>query len=470
MIRERRKKQEKIILYNLLITDAGAEGKAISKYQGIVVFIPFGAPGDIVDVEIIDKKKKFWEGNIINIVSPSPFREEAFCSHYGKCGGCKWQHLNYRQQLSTKQRHVKDCLERIAGIEEPNLLSIIPSDKTKYYRNKLEYTFGDRRWLSNEEIREDKVFDQRSLGFHIPGRYDKLIDINECFLQPDPSNGIRDAAKEFAFTHNLEFFNLRFKTGFVRNIIIRNNQKGEFMVTLVVSRNEEEILKEFTSFITNKFPQITSLYAAINDKLNDSLDNVPFVHLFGNTHLAEEMDGLKFQIAPASFFQTNTDQAIKLYETAINMINWTGDETVYDLYSGTGTISSFLARKAKKVIGVEYVEEAVNDGNANMKLNNITNVKLLHGDMSKMFNFDFGKRNGFPDIVFTDPPRAGMHPKVVSSIAEMKPKYVVYISCNPATQARDLAEMPEYELVKSQAIDMFPHTHHVENIVLLKLK
>lgn len=470
MNRERKRRPEKIILQNLLITDAGAEGKAIAKHQGIVIFIPFGAPGDTVDVEIIDKKKKFWEGKIINIVSESPFREEPFCTHYGKCGGCKWQHLNYRQQLSAKQKHIKDCLERMAGIEQPNLLSIIPSEKTKYYRNKLEYTFGDRRWLSDEEIREDKVYDQRSLGYHIPGRFDKLINIDECFLQPEPSNSIRDAAREFAFEHSLEFFNLRFKTGFLRNIVIRNNLKGEFMITLVVAKEETEILAEFTKFITSRFPEIVSLYAAINDKLNDSLENVPFIHLFGKTHLEEELDGLKFQIAPASFFQTNTEQALNLYNAALNMINWTGNETVYDLYSGTGTISAFLARKAKKVIGVEYVEAAVNDGNANMKLNNIQNVKLLHGDMSKMFNFDFGKRHGFPDIVFTDPPRAGMHPKVVSSIAEMKPKFVVYISCNPATQARDIAEMPEYELVKSQAVDMFPHTHHVENIVLLKLK
>lgn len=470
MRRERKNRTEPVTLNNVLITDAGAEGKAIAKHQGVVIFVNFGAPGDIVDVEITSKHKNFWEGKITKIISPSPFRETAFCKHFGVCGGCKWQHLSYLQQLSTKQKHVKDCLERTAKIENPNIIPIIPAETTKFYRNKLEYTFGDRRWLSYDEISQDKVFDHRSLGYHLPQRYDKLIDIQECFLQPAPSNDIRMAIKEFALEYNLEFSNLKFKNGFLRNVIIRNNLKGKFMIILVVYKNDEEIIDELKNYLKHKFPQIVSIYLAINDKLNDSLENITFVHIYGSTHLNEEFDGIKFQIAPASFFQTNTEQAIKLYRAALDLINWTGNETVYDLYSGTGTISAFLSKKAKKVIGVEYVEEAVKDGMHNMRINKIDNVKLIHGDMSKLFNFDFGKKYGFPDIIFTDPPRAGMHPKVTSAIAQLKPKYIVYISCNPATQARDIADLTEFELVKSQAIDMFPHTHHVENIVLLKLK
>jgi 23S rRNA (uracil1939-C5)-methyltransferase len=456
------------IINNLLITDAGAEGKAIAKHNGVVIFIPFGAPGDSVDVEITYKRRSFWEGSILKIHSPSPFRIEPFCEHFGICGGCKWQHLSYEQQLSIKQKHVKDNLERIAKVNQPPLMPVIQSDFVKHYRNKLEYTFGDRRWLTREEVYSDTRFDQRSLGFHIPGRFDKIIHVDKCYLQPDPSDSIRNAVYDFTISHELEFFNLKEKTGFVRNLIIRNNFKGEVMLIWVVSEERTDVFDEFTNHMTSAFPQIVSLYAAINNKLNDSLEGVPFVHLSGAEYLTEEMDGLKFHIAPASFFQTNTAQAVKLYNKALEMARLKGDELVYDLYTGTATIAAFLSRHAAKVIGIEYSESAVLDGKKNLEINGIDNVDLYHGDMSKLFNFQWVKKKGFPDVIVTDPPRAGMHPSVVNTIVELRPEKIVYISCNPATQARDIAEMTkEYEVVKVQPVDMFPQTHHVENIVLL---
>jgi 23S rRNA (uracil1939-C5)-methyltransferase len=466
---QKRPKPQPEVISNILITDAGAEGKAIAKHNGMVIFIPFGAPGDNVDIEITMKKKSFYEGRIIRLNSPSPFREEAFCKHFGMCGGCKWQHLNYRQQLSIKQKHVKDNLERIGKVIQPDIRPIIAAENTKYYRNKLEYTFGDRRWLTSEEIQGREKIDQRSLGFHIPGRFDKIINVSECFLQPEPSDAIRNAVYAFARNQEHEFFNLKDKTGFFRNLIIRNNLAGQCMLILVISELKEEVLKQFTAEITGQFPQVVSVFAAINNKLNDSLEGVPFVHLFGEQYLTEEMDGLKFQIAPASFFQTNTAQALKLYRIAFDMAELSGKEIVYDLYTGTGTIAAYFSRKAARVIGIEYSETAVADGMKNLELNGIENVELYHGDLSKMFNFNWAKRKGFPDVIVTDPPRAGMHPSVVTAILELRPSKVVYISCNPASQARDIAEMiKEYEVVKAQPVDMFPQTHHVENIVLMK--
>jgi 23S rRNA (uracil1939-C5)-methyltransferase len=459
------------VLTNLLITDAGAEGKAIAKHNGMVIFVPYGAPGDNVDVEVTYKRRNYCEAKIIKIHSPSPFRVEPFCKHFGVCGGCRWQHINYRQQLSIKQKHVKDNLERIAGIETPNMMPIIGADKVQQYRNKLEYTYGDRRWLTLQEVSSDITFDQRSLGFHVPGRFDKLVHLEECFLQPEPSNSIRNEAYAFAKEHDLAFFNLKDKTGFVRNLIVRTNSKNEAMLIWVVSRKDDEMLKLFADTMTQKFPQIVSMFAAINDKLNDSLDGVPFEHLFGEHVLTQEMDGLKFQIAPASFFQTNTNQAIKLYRIALEMAALTGNEIVYDLYTGTGTIAAYFSQKAAKVIGIEYVESAILDGQKNLELNEITNVELYHGDMAKIFNFKWVRKKGFPDVIVTDPPRAGMHPSVISAILELRPPKIVYISCNPATQARDLVEMiKEYDVIKVQPVDMFPQTHHVENIVLLHRK
>lgn len=466
---QRRPKPQPVVLNNILITDAGSEGRAIAKHNGMVIFIPFGAPGDNVDIEITLKKKSYSEGQIIKLNSSSPFRVEPFCKHFGMCGGCKWQHLTYRQQLSIKQKHVKDNLERIGKVENPNILTIISAENTRYYRNKLEYTFGDRRWLTSEEIQGREKIDQRSLGFHIPGRFDKIINVSECYLQPEPSDAIRNAVNVFARKQEHEFFNLKDKTGFFRNLIIRNNAAGKIMLILVVSEVREDVLKQFTDEITGQFPQVISVFAAINNKLNDSLEGVPFVHLFGEQYLTEEIDGLKFQIAPASFFQTNTAQAHKLYRAAFDMAELSGKETVYDLYTGTGTIAAYFSRKAARVIGIEYSETAVADGMKNIELNGIDNVELYHGDMSKMFNFNWAKRKGFPDVIVTDPPRAGMHPSVVTAILELRPPKIVYISCNPASQARDIAEMiKEYEVIKAQPVDMFPQTHHVENIVLLK--
>lgn len=467
----RNKRPQPVILRNVLITDAGSEGKAIAKHNGMVIFIPFGAPGDNVDIEITLRRKSYSEGKIIQINSPSPFRQEPFCGHFGLCGGCRWQHITYRQQLSIKQKHVRDNLERIAGIQNPNVLPIVGSEKEKYYRNKLEYTFGDRRWLTYDEISSETEFDQRSLGFHIPGRFDKIIHVQECFLQPDPSDSIRNEVFKFVKSNDIHFFNLKDKTGYARNLIIRNNSLGEVMLIFVVTENNEELLSKFSEHISSKFPQIISVFAAINDKLNDSLEGVPFIHLFGDEYLTEEIDGLQFHIAPSSFFQTNTVQAVKLYRSALELAQLNGHEVVYDLYTGTGTIASMFARKAKKVIGIEYIESAILDGRKNMELNQIDNVELYHGDMAKLFNFNWAKRKGFPDVVVTDPPRAGMHPDVVHTILELQPEKIVYISCNPATQARDLAAMTkDYDLVRAQPFDMFPQTHHVENIVLLRKK
>ncbi len=467
----RRKKREAVVIRNLLITDGGAEGKAIAKHNGMVIFIPYGAPGDSVDVEITYKKQKYSEAKIISINSPSPFREKPFCNHFGICGGCKWQHITYQQQMSIKQKHVKDHLERIAKVENPNIMPIIESHKLQFYRNKLEFTFGDRRWLSLEEVKSDTQFDQRSLGFHIPGRFDKIINVEECFLQPAPSNAIRNAVFTFVKEENIEFFNLKDKTGFARNLIIRNNSKGEFMVIWVVSAENQEYFDKFTKLITTSFPQVVSVYVAINNKLNDSLEGVPFLHVYGEEYLSEEMNDLHFQIAPSSFFQTNTHQALKLYKAALDMANPDGTELMYDLYTGTATIASFFSKRVKKIIGIEYSESAIEDGRKNLKLNEIENVELYHGDMAKVFSFQWAKRKGFPDLIVTDPPRAGMHPSVVSTILELKPAKIVYISCNPSTQARDIAEMTnDYDVIKVQPVDMFPQTHHVENIVLLHKK
>jgi 23S rRNA (uracil1939-C5)-methyltransferase len=465
---KKKKYREPQILKNVLITDAGSEGKAVGKHDGMVVFVPYGAPGDMVDIEVSFSKRNYAEGRIIELHSASPFRQEPFCKHFGICGGCKWQHLQYRHQLSAKQKHVKDNLQRIAKVENMDLLPIIGADETKHYRNKLEYTFGDKRWLTHEEIKTEEKLDTRCLGYHLPGRFDKLIHIDECFLQASPSDEIRNAMMKFVVDNNIEFFNLRFKTGFARNLIIRSNKKGDVMLIWVVFEERKEIFEKFVSEFSKAFPQITSMYVAINSKLNDSLEGVPFIHLHGNTHLTETIGELQFQIAPASFFQTNSTQAEKLYSAALKMAELEGNELMYDLYSGTATIAAFFAKHVKKVIGVEFVESAVIDGKENLAMNNIDNVELFHGDMTKMFRFDWVKKHGFPDIVVTDPPRAGMTPAIVETMLAIRPKKIVYISCNPATQARDIADMTkEYTIVKVQTVDMFPQTHHVENIVVL---
>jgi len=464
-----KQKKEKQILKNILIAEAGAEGKAVAKHNGMVVFIPFGAPGDIVDIEIVTKRKTYAEGKIINIISPSPFRVEPFCEHFGMCGGCRWQHLDYKQQLSAKQKYVIESLERIGKIKDAHYKPIIDSKEDKFYRNKLEFTFADRRWLTPEEISSEEQFDQRSLGFHIPNRFDKIIDVKKCYLQEDISNEIRKKTKQFAIENNIDFFNLWSKQGMFRNLIIRNNTIGEFMVILVVFEENTEINKAYIDYITKHIPQIKSLYIAINNKQNDSMDDVPFIHIWGNKYIEEIIDDFTFRIHPASFFQTNTKQAIKLYHAAIDMIDFTGNEVAYDLYSGIGTIATLLSKKAKKVIGIEYSKEAVTDGIANLKLNNIDNVKLFNGDMANLLNFRFARRYGLPDVIFTDPPRSGMAPAVINSIVEIYPKDIIYISCNPATQARDIQDLSQhYKVIQVQTVDMFPHTHHVENIIHLR--
>ena len=457
---------------NLQITDAGSEGMAVGKHENMVVFVPYAVVGDIVNVQVIKKKKSYAEAKITQLVQPSPDRVKPICSHFGVCGGCKWQHFEYSKQLIYKQKQVFDNFSRLGKFEFPELSPVLPSESIFYYRNKLEYSFSDRRWLSNEEMIDfqNGNLDARGLGYHIPGRFDKILDISECYLQAHPSNAIRLEIKKFAIEKNFTFWNAHAQEGDLRNIIIRSNQNGDFLVIIVLF-HEHELYRELLEHIALKFPEIKSLYYIINPKANDSVaDLTP--HLFkGNPVLTETMEDLTFEIGPLSFYQTNAAQAYKLYLTAREFAHIQPEDVVYDLYTGAGTIANFVARQAKKVVGIEYVEDAVKDARKNSVLNGITNTVFFAGDMAHILTPDFVAENGKPSVIITDPPRAGMHPKVVAQILEIKPDKIVYVSCNPATQARDIDLMKlVYEVVKIQPVDMFPHTQHIENVVLLELK
>ena len=460
------------ILENIIITDIAAEGKAIAKVNDIVVFVPFVVPGDVVDLQVTRKKSHFMEARPIHFHSYSENRIEAVCQHFGICGGCKWQILPYSEQIRYKQKQVVDNLTRIGKIELPEILPIIGSSKTEFYRNKLEFTFSNKRWRTYEEIAEGKEFDtMNAVGFHIPGQFDKVLDIEKCWLQDDISNRIRNEVRLYALEHDLTFFNLRSQEGFLRTMIVRTSSTGELMIIMVFFHEDTEVQNALLAHIADKFPEITSLLYIINSKANDTITDQEVLVFKGNECIYEEMEGLKFKIGPKSFYQTNSEQAYELYKVTRNLAQLTGKELVYDLYTGTGTIANFIAHQAKKVIGIEYVPEAIEDAWVNSKLNNIDNTLFYSGDMKDILNTSFIEEHGKPEVIITDPPRAGMHEDVINAILFADPRRIVYVSCNPATQARDLNLLDgNYKVTAIQPVDMFPHTHHVENVVLLERK
>lgn len=466
------RKKLDLILENVKIEAVAAEGKSLAHVDGTVVFVEFAVPGDIVNVKVTKKKKNYMEGFILEIVKPSEYRLQPFCEHFGICGGCRWQPLPYDMQLKAKQQQVWDQLVRIGHLEIPDISPILPSDKTKYYRNKLEFTFSNKRWIYNNEDPDSLTDEERlGLGFHVGKFFDKVLDIKHCSLQPEPSNEIRLFIREYAVTHDLEFYNIRENTGFLRNIIVRNNQVGDVMLTVCFAYDDQDKIVPMLDAIAAEFPQIKSLHYVINEKLNDSISDLDCILYKGEDAIWETMGKLKFKIGPKSFYQTNSEQAYKLYSVAKEFAALTGNEVVYDLYTGTGTIAQFISDKASKVIGIEYVKEAIEDARINAEANGITNCTFFDGDMKDILTADFIKEHGKPEVMIIDPPRAGMHPDVVKVIMEAAPERIVYVSCNPASQARDLAMMsPMYEITAVQPVDMFPHTMHVENVCALKLK
>lgn len=466
------RKKLDLILENVKIEAVAAEGKSLAHVDGTVVFVEFAVPGDIVNVKVTKKKKNYMEGFILEIVKPSEDRLQPFCEHFGICGGCRWQPLPYDMQLKAKQQQVWDQLVRIGHLEIPDISPILPSDKTKYYRNKLEFTFSNKRWIYNNEDPDSLTDEERlGLGFHVGKFFDKVLDIKHCSLQPEPSNEIRLFIREYAVTHNLEFYNIRENTGFLRNIIVRNNQVGDVMLTVCFAYDDQDKIVPMLDAIAVEFPQIKSLHYVINEKLNDSISDLECILYKGDDAIWETMGKLKFKIGPKSFYQTNSEQAYKLYSVAKEFAALTGNEVVYDLYTGTGTIAQFISDQASKVIGIEYVKEAIEDARINAEANGITNCTFFDGDMKDILTADFIKEHGKPEVMIIDPPRAGMHPDVVKVIMEAAPERIVYVSCNPASQARDLAMMsPMYEITAVQPVDMFPHTMHVENVCALKLK
>lgn len=456
---------------NVRLLDIAAEGKCVARIEDKVYFVEGGVPGDLVDILVEKDKKSYAEARVYRMKEPSPDRQEAFCSHFGVCGGCKWQNLDYNKQLELKTKQVKDAFERIGKIKEGNWHPIVASSKTTYYRNKLEYTFSDQRWLDESDMDRENRPDLNGLGFHIPKRFDKILDVKECFLQPEPSNAIRLWTKAYAEKHKLSFFNLRAQTGMLRNLMIRTTASGELMVLLLIAENHPEELKAMLTAMQEAFPQITSLQTILNQKRNDAYSDLKSRVFSGTDVVMEVMENLKFRVGPTSFYQTNADQALVLYKLVDKLAGIRENDLVYDLYTGTGTIAQFLARKAGFVVGIEYVEAAVEDARVNAEMNGLKNTLFFAGDMAKVLNEKFVEENGVPDVLITDPPRAGMHPDVVESILKMRPQRIVYVSCNPATQARDLALMTEvYEVKEIQPVDMFPHTHHVENVALLELR
>lgn len=462
-----RKRNQKMIFENIEITDIAAEGMAMGHYNGMVVFAPLAIPGDIVDVEGKIKHKRYIEGKVVNYKKYSEHRTTPFCKHFGTCGGCKWQILPYQMQIEWKQKQVTDNLTRIGHLQLPEISPILGSNKTKEYRNKLEFAFSPLRWLTAEQL-ENTNIEQRSLGYHIPRFFDKVVDIDECFLMPEPINEIRNKLKQFAIDNNISFYHQREHTGFLRNVVFRNSNTGGLMIILIVAENNKTQIDLVLGFLKEQFPQITSLMYMVNTKLNDSYTDLPAFLYSGDDHIIAAMGNLKFKVGPNSFYQTNTDQAERLYQVAKDFAQLTGTETVYDLYTGTGTIACFVADKAQKVIGIEYVEDAIVDAKVNAQLNNLSNLDFYAGDMKDVLTDSFIDKHGTPDVIITDPPRAGMHPDVIKTILNANPKRIVYVSCNPATQARDLALMShQYTIEKVQPVDMFPQTHHVENVVLL---
>jgi 23S rRNA (uracil1939-C5)-methyltransferase len=466
-----RKKTKRVIFENIAVVDAGAKGKSIAKApDGKVIFIGNAIPGDVVDIQTTKKRTSYYEGDAIKFHTLSERRTEPRCIHFGVCGGCKWQNMGYEHQLYFKEKEVENNLKRIGKVELPEITPILGSSKQYYYRNKMEFSFSDSRWLTLEEIKSGKEIENRNaLGFHIPGMWDKILDLKECHLQAEPSNSIRLAVREFAIKNKLEFFNTKNQEGFLRTLMIRTTSTGELMVLIQFFKEDKLNRELLLDFLSERFPEITSLLYVINSKANDTLYDQDVICYKGRDHIFEEMESLKFKINAKSFYQTNSEQAYKLYKITRDFAGLTGNELVYDLYTGTGTIAQFVAKQAKKVVGIESVPEAIEAAKENAQLNGIDNVDFFVGDMKKVFTEAFIQQNGIPDIIITDPPRDGMHKDVVQQILNVGPQKVVYVSCNSATQARDLALMDEmYKVVKTQAVDMFPQTHHVENVVLLE--
>ncbi|MCW3072366.1 MAG: rRNA m(5)U939 methyltransferase [Bacteroidetes bacterium] len=467
------------ILENIRVTDASSDGHSVARTDEYVIFIKGAVPGDLVDLQITRKKSKYREASTIAVKEASEKRTAPVCKHFGTCGGCKWQNMAYDWQLFYKQKQVSDALTRLAKIELPEIAQILPSQKVYFYRNKLEYTFSNKKWLTLEQINDKNLsfgeeageISRNALGFHIPGMFDKILDIDTCYLQEEPSNAIRNEIRNYALENKLPFFDLREQVGLLRNIIIRSTSTGEWMLIVSFFYNDKENIEKLLNHVSEKFPQITSLQYVINSKKNDTISDLEILLYKGNDSIYENMEGLKFKIGPKSFYQTNSEQAYELYKVTRDFAAIKNTDVVYDLYTGTGTIANFVAHQAKKVVGVEYVPAAIEDAKINSQLNNITNTVFYAGDMKDVLNDAFVAENGRPDVIITDPPRAGMHDDVTNKMLEIAPQRIVYVSCNPATQARDLQLLDaKYKVTKVQPVDMFPQTHHVENVVLLELK
>ncbi len=463
-------RKERLVLEKVPILSVAAEGKCIARVDNRVIFVRNTAPGDVIDVKITKKKKNYYEGLATQFHEYSDQRIEPVCSHFGTCGGCKWQHLSYSSQLQFKQQQVVDALERIGKIDASNTADILPADQTEFYRNKLEYAFSNKRWLSHEEIASGKNIDRNGVGFHVPGRFDRVVNLDKCYLQAEPSNKLRDVVKAFAKDKNLSYYNHAEFEGFLRNLIVRTSTLGEVMVIVQFGHADEENTTGLLDHLLEKVSEITSLHYIINTKKNETFYDQEVVTHHGPGYILEQIGNLKFKIGPKSFFQTNTKQAEKLYQITKEFADLSGKETVYDLYCGTGTITNYLAKNAKFVLGIESVPESIEDAQWNADYNKITNTDFVVGDMKDVLDERVVEKYGRPDVMITDPPRAGMHPKVVEKLNELKAPRVVYVSCNPATQARDLEMMSShYKVEKIQPVDMFPHTHHVECVVSLKL-
>lgn len=450
------------------VSDMAAEGKSICRVDDQVVFVTGAVPGDVVDIQIVKKRSNYAEGNVVRFVSLSPLRVQPFCPHFGKCGGCKWQMIPYPKQVEYKEREVINNLRRLGHVELPENLPILPSEKNEYYRNKLEYTFSSKRWLTAEELADPSVLKTPGVGFHVPGLFDKVVDITDCHLQAEPSNAIRNWLRNYAFAHNLTFYDLRERHGLLRNLTIRTASTGDIMVILSLGEDEPEATQALLQALAEAFPSITSLMYVVNQKANDTIADLVIKCFRGEPYITERMGDVSFRVGPKSFYQTNSEQAHRLYDVAKEFASLTGNEVVYDLYTGTGTIANYVARSARKVVGVEYVPEAIEDAKVNSQINGIENTEFFAGDMKDVLTLDFIAQHGQPDVMIVDPPRAGMHPDVVQTILKAQPKRIVYVSCNSATQARDIQMMDaQYKVEALRPVDMFPHTHHVESVVLL---
>ncbi len=466
------RKKKSILFENIEITDIAAEGRSIARIDNMVLFVPMAIPGDIADVKVIRKRKRYMEGIVVKYRKYSPMRLEPFCRHFGECGGCSWQQLPYDEQLKFKQKQVADQFERIGNLRIKEIKPVIPSEIQTGYRNKLEFAFAENRWLTRDEVGKGLPLNKgKAAGFHIPGRFDKVLDIQKCYLQPEPSNAIRNYIRDYALQKNIDFFDLVNQHGFIRNVTIRNNLKGQFMVIVSFYKDDKSVIFPILESLKQSFPEIVSLFYVINAKANDTVTDLNHTLYYGTDHLTEELEGLKFIIGPKSFYQTNPLQAQRLYDVTRDFAGLTGNEVVYDLYTGTGTIALFIARQCSQVIGIECVAEAIDDARKNAELNNITNIDFFAGDSRKILTHEFMAEKGYPDVIIADPPRSGMHADVVKAITESNARRIVYVSCNPATQARDIKLMGDkYDVACVQPVDMFPHTTHVENVALLMKK